>query len=99
MNYIMPSNDTYTIYTKSSCPFCVKAKEFLKNETPEPLIVNCDEYLVENKASFLSFLKLLTIIEYKTFPLIFFKGIFIGGYTDIVKHYEKTNAFLENLEF
>ena len=96
MDYIMPSNDTYTIYTKSGCNFCVKAKEILKNENIEPLIVDCDKYLQEDRTEFLNFIRLLSGVEYKTFPMIFMKGHFIGGYTDIVKHYDKLNAFLED---
>jgi glutaredoxin len=93
MDYILPSSDGYTIYSKSGCPFCVKAKKLLTSENPEPIVVDCDEYLLENKVDFLNFIKSLTNTDHKTFPMIFHKGTFIGGFTETKQYYEKTSAF------
>lgn len=82
MDYIFPSNSGWTIYTKSDCPYCIKAKLLLSKENPEPLIVNCDDYLKEDRSSFLLYIKYLIGKEYKTFPMVFKNGTFVGGYTE-----------------
>jgi hypothetical protein len=54
-NYELPSEQGYTIYTKSQCSFCVKSKTLLK---AEPFtMIDCDEYVIEDKESFLKFIE------------------------------------------
>jgi glutaredoxin len=89
--YILPSVDNYTIYSKSGCPNCTKAKNLIKSENPE--IIDCDEYILENKEDFLEFIKKLAGKECKTFPMIFYKSVFIGGFNELKEQYEKMNAF------
>ena len=48
MNFTQPDFNNYTIYSKSGCYYCTKVKELLQNENPTPIIINCDEYLIEN---------------------------------------------------
>ena len=87
-----PSNNGYTIYTKSGCSYCVKAKKLLEKETV--LIIDCDDYLIENKELFLDFIKEKNHgKEMRTFPIIFYKNQFIGGYTELTTFYEKESAF------
>jgi glutaredoxin 3 len=93
MDYIMPNSQGYTIYSKSGCPFCTKVKRLLEKESPEPLLVDCDDYLVENKEDFLLFIQQMAGREYKTFPMIFHNGNFLGGFTDTKEYYEKQSAF------
>jgi glutaredoxin len=93
MDYIMPNSQGYTIYSKSGCPFCTKVKRLLEKESPAPLLVDCDDYLVENKEDFLLFIQQMAGKEYKTFPMIFHNGNFLGGFTDTKEYYEKQNAF------
>jgi glutaredoxin 3 len=93
MDYILPNSQGYTIYSKSGCPFCTKVKRLLEKEAPSPLLVDCDDYLVENKESFLVFIKEMAGKEYKTFPMIFHNGDFIGGFTETKEYYEKQSAF------
>ena len=82
MEYELPAKDRYTVYTKSGCKFCVKAKDLLKNETID--VIDCDDYLVEDRSAFLEFIKGIVGKEYNTFPMIFGKdGAFIGGFTDL----------------
>jgi len=93
MEFIEPSLDTYTIYCKSGCPFCEKTK-LLLNETTntnfsKPLIVNADEYLLKEKENFLLFIEKMASISYRFFPMVFYKGEFIGGYNETVKHYQQ----------
>jgi glutaredoxin len=77
-----PQQKGYTIYSKSNCSFCVKAKKHFEFEPIEPLIINCDQYLETNRVGFLEFIQELAGREHKTFPMIFKDGIFIGGYED-----------------
>jgi glutaredoxin 3 len=93
MDYIMPNSQGYTIYSKSGCPFCTKVKRLLEKESPAPLLVDCDDYLLENKEDFLSFIQQMAGKEYKTFPMIFHNGNFLGGFTDTKEYYEKQSAF------
>lgn len=88
MDYELPSKENYTIYSKSGCGYCIKAKQLLINESIE--VVDCDEYLIEDKPAFLEFMKGLIGQEYKTFPMIFDKrGTFIGGFKELQVIYQK----------
>jgi len=92
----------YTVYTKSNCPYCNKVKELLANVKPDPIWVNCDEYLVQPdvKEEFLTWIQLINGgISHRTFPIVFYQGKFIGGFTDTEKFYAKENIFLEDVEF
>ena len=92
MDYILPNSQGYTIYSKSGCPFCTKVKRLLEKEAPSPLLVDCDDYLVENKDAFLVFIKEMAGKEYKTFPMIFHNGDFIGGFTETKEYCEQQSA-------
>ena len=52
--------------------------------------VNCDNVLIEDKEGFLLFISEIAKKEYKTFPMIFYNGDFIGGYTEIKENIETT---------
>lgn len=101
MSYIKPDADKYTIYSKHGCPYCIKAKILLSNIEPKPTIIECDEYIVSNKDAFLDFIKGIIGKEYRTFPMIFHNGSFIGGYNDTKEYHDKLTAFmdLEDVEF
>lgn len=88
-----PSTNTYTIYSKSGCYYCTKAKELLKNFTPAPVVINCDEYLFENRDGFLKFIRNKAGKEYKTFPMIFYLNEFVGGYTELERYHNELMAF------
>jgi glutaredoxin len=64
-------------------------KDLLKSKNIEYEIVDCDEYLLENKDIFLSFIKSYSLNEWKTFPMIFHNGKFIGGYNEVVIYLDK----------
>ena len=55
-------------------------------------IINCDEYLIEEKEIFLQFIKNKANTEYKTFPIVFFNRIFIGGLAESIE-FIKQNLF------
>jgi len=90
--FASPSADGFTIYTKSKCPYCTKVKELFAHTNPEPVYINCDSYLDGFRDAFLEFILGYTVREHRTFPMVFFKGVFIGGYTE-TKEYMDTNLF------
>ncbi len=76
------------IYTKDSCPFCVKAKEFFDSKQ----IPYQEKYVGID----------ITSEEYKstindTVPGIFVNGQFIGGYTDLIWVSEIAPAMFTNV--
>ena len=71
-----------TIYAKSSCGYCSRAKKLL----PEAFVVDCDQYLDKNKDTFLRTMDKLTSQSYRTFPMVFINKRFIGGYQDIKEY-------------
>jgi len=89
MEFEKPLNSGFTIYSKSGCPNCVKAKTLLKSKHLLFKIVNCDEYILEDKESFLSFITSLSNTEVISFPIIFYDGKFIGGYNKITEFVEE----------
>ena len=93
MEFEKPSEAGYTIYSKSRCPFCTKAKVLLEEEPYT--IIDCDMYLVDDttKQQFLLFIENLINKQYRTFPMIFKDGLFIGGFTETKVYYDKENAF------
>jgi|LakMenE18May11ns_1017448.scaffolds.fasta_scaffold9934328_6 glutaredoxin len=96
MDFIFPSVAGFTIYTKSNCRYCSLIKELLKDETREEIIyVNCDEYLRINVESFLNFIRDMAGVSYRTFPMVFYSGQFIGGYTETKKWWDQQQAFLK----
>jgi glutaredoxin len=102
MQFEKPTLIGYTIYTKTNCPYCIKVKDLLKNEKVENKIVNCDKYLEDPsiKEFFLEFIRTINgEIPHRTFPIVFYKGNFIGGFTDTEKFYLKENLFLNNEDF
>ena len=73
----------WLIVTKSGCGYCKKAKELLDSKnmvykTQELTSVNRDD--IYNKVDSLTG-------KYRYFPMIFNKGKFIGGYTELEKKF------------
>lgn len=67
----------YTILTKGGCKWCTKVKELL----PQAHTIACDELLLDRDA-FFNDVDALTGKEYRTFPMVFFNGQFVGGYNE-----------------
>jgi glutaredoxin len=86
MEFEPPMTKGFTIYSKSGCPSCVKVKNLLINHTFT--IVDCDEYLFDERDNFLLFIKELSGQDVKTFPMVFNDAKFVGGYQD-------TKTFIE----
>jgi glutaredoxin len=95
------NNSEYTIYTKSGCDFCKKVKNLLTLENKSFNEINCDKLLTSNilRAQFLSTIKNKTGIDWKTFPIVFNKTHFIGGYNETVKYIEREKSFTSSYHF
>ena len=70
---------TFTVYSKSGCAPCNQVKKMIADRAAEfhCRVVNCDEWLLEGKETFLAFLARHT--ERRQFPFVFFQGDFVGG--------------------
>lgn len=68
------------IYTKNLCPYCVRAKEFFRQNK----IVFNEIDLTDN---FDEIDRLKKETGHMTIPLIFVNGVFVGGYTDMIAKY------------
>jgi glutaredoxin len=100
MEIIKPLPTGFTIYSKSGCPNCNKVKLLLKEKYFLFSIIDCDEYILENKDFFLLFIKEQINKDWKTFPIVFDNGKFIGGYQETQKYIDKLFlSFEENNTF
>ena len=82
MEFTAPAASGFTIYGKSSCPYCDKVKGLLTEYNETFVYVNCDAYLVEDREAFEEFIEKLAGREYRTFPMVFESTQFVGGYMD-----------------
>ena len=87
MEFVKPNEKGFTIYSKSGCPYCDKVKSLLEEEQKEYIVVDCDSYIEtpEKKELFLLFIEGNAAKPYKTFPMVFSEGKFLGGYMDTLK--------------
>ena len=97
VDFLNPSTTCYTIYSKSGCKNCTKVKEMLQTQNIPFVIINCDDYLLDNKPAFLEFIMNLTSREWKTFPIVFDNNSqFVGGFIDTKIYLEQTLEFMED---
>jgi glutaredoxin len=100
MEFDKPSKSSFTIYSKSGCPNCLKTKSYLKEKNLIFNVVDCDEYIIEDKINFLSFIKQNANEEVKMFPMVFYNGKFIGGFSETTTFVEKLLlSFEESFSF
>ena len=99
MEYIRPSECGFTIYSKSGCLQCSRAKTLLQDNTLGFTVVDCDEYILEDKPSFLLFMNNITQRDIKAFPMIFNNGAYIGSYSETKAHVDKQVSFDDNAIF
>lgn len=89
MIFIPPRQMGYTVYTKSGCPYCVKVKDlFLSKGITDIQYMDCDGVLADDKEGFLAFIRRLTGVSYRTFPIVFYDGKLLGGFIDTRAHFE-----------
>lgn len=97
ISYQEPFKNTFTVYTKSGCKFCTEVKKLLKESNIFFQIIDCDEYIIENKQHFLDFIQEVSKSKIKTFPIVFNeRQQFIGGYIETEKYLETKLSFDEN---
>ena len=89
MDFIEPVTNGFTIYSKSGCLNCNKVKALLKDKNIFFSVIDCDDYLLDNKEIFLLFVKEKTGQDVKTFPIVFNHGKFIGGYKETQEYIDK----------
>ena len=95
-----PIEKGFTIYSKSGCPTCLKSKAYLKQKNLIFTVINCDEYIIEDRDFFLSFIKEQAGHEVKMFPIIFYDGQFVGGFNETVIFSDKLLlSFEDNFSF
>ena len=102
MEFEKPSDNNFTIYSKSGCINCRKVKDLLKNNNSEYEIIDCDDYLLEDKENFLLFIQSYSNVECKIFPMVFHNGKFIGGFNETKEYLDsiqKTNLDFTNDNF
>jgi len=80
--YPIPSTTGFTVYTKTDCKYCGMVKELLEEE--EAQYVQCDQYL-DAKEAFLAFIESKGGKGHKSFPMVFYNGTFVGGFTETLK--------------
>jgi glutaredoxin len=85
--------EDFVIYSKSECKYCDLSKDLLNDEGFGYEIVLCDNYLTDDREGFLKRMEEKIGKEYKTFPMVFYKDKFVGGYTELVKKVEEMACF------
>jgi glutaredoxin len=97
MEFIEPVSNTFTIYSKSGCHNCIKTKTVLKDKKLIFIEVDCDEYLIEERDLFLSFIESKIGKPHNTFPIVFYNGKFIGGYNETIDFINKLLLSFEDI--
>jgi glutaredoxin len=97
MEIIEPSKKGFTIYSKSGCPNCISVKKCIKEKNFLLTEINCDEYILEDKEEFLQFIENKAETCYKTFPMVFYDGKFVGGLTQTIEFTNKLLSFFEDI--
>jgi glutaredoxin len=94
-----PLKTGFTVYSKSGCPNCTKVKKLLAEKKVFFVVIDCDDYIIEDKENFLLFIKERANKEYKTFPMVFNDGNFVGGFTETQDYFNKLLSFDEKADF
>ena len=97
MDFEKPSDNDFTVYSKSGCPNCSSVKKILKDKNLLFNVVDCDDYIIEDKENFLLFIKDLSKREIKQFPIIFHAGSIIGGYNETRDYIDKLFLSFDNI--
>ena len=96
-----PTEFGFTIYSKSNCKYCTYLKELLTSKYLIFKEINADQYLTNDndKKNFLNFIKELVGKEYKTFPMVFNDGAFIGGFTETKEYIDTSLLDFDDIRF
>jgi glutaredoxin len=97
MEFISPDTKGFTVYSKSGCINCIKVKNLIKDKFFLITEIDCNEYILEDKEAFLSFIEELAKKSHKTFPMVFYEGKFIGGLSETIDQIDKLLLSFEEI--
>lgn len=84
------NHDTYIIFFKESCPYCNRALHTLRESNVKYKGYDINKINGNTHRLLELFNKHKDLIQFdsshETIPIIFFNGIFIGGYDQLLKH-------------
>lgn len=86
MDFEVPE-EMFVIFTKEKCSFCTRAKVLL----PQARVIQCDKWLKQDRDAFLARMDSISGAAPRTFPMVFVKGKYIGGY-------DQTKEYIDELE-
>jgi glutaredoxin len=96
MSFFEPLKIGFTIYSKSGCSYCTNVKKLLLDKQTFFTDISCDEFLIEDKEGFLLFIKDRANKEYRSFPMVFKDGNFIGGFAETQSFIDKLLCFVND---
>ena len=99
MEFEEPDSNNFTIYSKSGCKYCDIVKDLLTKNKLVYRVINCDEYLIEDRQGFLLFINSCAKKDTGGFPKVFRDGVFGGWYKETKELVDKIVAFEENCDF
>lgn len=109
IGFLYPNTDRISIYSKSGCSYCIKLKNFLKQNKIDYDLINCDDILIESKEEFLKTISELANREITSFPIVFKSNEYIGGFKEAkifvenmfnnIEEIEKNKSDIEELKF
>uniref|UniRef100_A0A6C0IRH0 Glutaredoxin domain-containing protein n=1 Tax=viral metagenome TaxID=1070528 RepID=A0A6C0IRH0_9ZZZZ len=88
-----PSTNKITIYSKSGCLNCIKVKDYLKAKNILFEVIDCDNYLLDDREAFIQFIFEISDCERTIFPIVFHGKKYIGGFNETKLHIEKMLDF------
>jgi glutaredoxin len=96
MDFEKPTKEGFTVYSKSGCPNCMKVKNLLKEKDIFFTIIDCDEYILEDKENFLIFMKNISNDSVKLFPYVFNNEKYIGNLKETKEYFNNLLIFDED---
>jgi glutaredoxin len=88
MDFQVPE-ETYVIFTKKKCSYCTRAKVLL----PQARVIPCDHWLKQDRGAFLARMDSISEAMPRTFPMVFVKGKYIGGYDETKEYVDELECF------
>ena len=97
MEFSEPYPTGFTVYSKSGCHNCTKLKKLLVEHHLFFVEIQCEDYLIEDRDRFLSFMESKIGKSYSTFPMVFYDHTFIGGFNEAKSQIEKLLVLFDEL--
>lgn len=85
-----PEESRWTVYGAAWCPFCRRATEFLDAHEADYASYDLDDY--GGRSAVQATLGELVPAEHTTIPIVFDRGEFVGGYTQLVEAVENVES-------